>query len=80
VISETTLATVGERYISFPDLVQKGIVRSRMTLWRLIQDQDFPAGFMISPGRRAWAESEVDAWVKSRPVASTKTDHLRASA
>jgi predicted DNA-binding transcriptional regulator AlpA len=78
--AEAILAAVGERYISFPDLVAKGIVRSRMTLWRMVKDQAFPPGFMISPGRRAWAESEIDAWVRSRPVASTKADHLKATA
>jgi hypothetical protein len=30
-----------------------------MTLWRLIRDQGFPEGVLITPNRRAWDETAV---------------------
>lgn len=57
------------KFLNFTDLKARGIVGSRMTLWRLIKEHDFPPGLLISPNRRAWAEPDVDAWLASRPVA-----------
>jgi predicted DNA-binding transcriptional regulator AlpA len=58
-----------KRYISYPGLVDKGAVNSRMTLWRMIREHGFPEGIMITPNRRVWDEAEVDAWIASRPTA-----------
>lgn len=57
------------RLIRYPDLVAKGVVNSRMTLKRLIDNQGFPPGVLITPNSRAWDEEEVDAWIKARPSA-----------
>jgi predicted DNA-binding transcriptional regulator AlpA len=57
------------RLIRYPDLVAKGVVKSRMTLKRLIDDRGFPPGVLITPNARAWDEAEVDEWVKRRPAA-----------
>jgi predicted DNA-binding transcriptional regulator AlpA len=57
------------RLIGFNDLVAKGIVQSRMTLKRLIDNQHFPEGVLITPNSRKWIEADVDAWVAARPTA-----------
>lgn len=57
------------RLIDYNDLVTRGIVRSRMTLWRLIKTHGFPEGVLVTPNRRAWNEADVDAWIGSRPTA-----------
>lgn len=57
------------KLLRYPDLVAKGVVNSRMTLKRLIDGHGFPAGKLITPNARAWDESEVDAWLASRPTA-----------
>jgi predicted DNA-binding transcriptional regulator AlpA len=57
------------RLIRYNDLVAKGVVNSRMTLKRLIDDQGFPAGVLITPNARAWDETLVDDWIANRPVA-----------
>jgi predicted DNA-binding transcriptional regulator AlpA len=59
--------------IRYPALVAKGIVNSRMTLKRLIDTQNFPAGVLITPNARAWNEAEVDAWVAARPAARKRS-------
>jgi predicted DNA-binding transcriptional regulator AlpA len=57
------------KYLRFPDLKALGIVQSRMTLKRLIDDQGFPPGVLLTPNARAWTEAEVKDWLASRPVA-----------
>jgi predicted DNA-binding transcriptional regulator AlpA len=57
------------RLIRYNDLVEKGVVNSRMTLKRLIDARDFPPGVLITPNARAWDEAAVDAWIASRPAA-----------
>jgi predicted DNA-binding transcriptional regulator AlpA len=57
------------KLIRYNDLVEKGVVNSRMTLKRLIDTQDFPPGVLITPNARAWEEEKVDAWIAARPAA-----------
>jgi predicted DNA-binding transcriptional regulator AlpA len=38
---------------------------SRTTAWRLQQTGDFPKPYVVSPGRVAYRESEVEAWKAS---------------
>jgi predicted DNA-binding transcriptional regulator AlpA len=57
------------KLIRYNDLVARGVVASRMTLWRLIRECNFPEGKLITPNARAWDEAEVDAWIASRPTA-----------
>lgn len=37
------------KLLRYNDLVERGVVASRMTLWRLIREYDFPAGKLITP-------------------------------
>jgi prophage regulatory protein len=39
---------------------------SRTTLWRLAKAKHFPLAVAISPRRRGWRLSEIEAWVASR--------------
>lgn len=39
---------------------------SRTTAWRLQRSGDFPKPYVVSPGRVAYKESEVEAWKASR--------------
>jgi predicted DNA-binding transcriptional regulator AlpA len=54
-----------ERFISF-DEVHNRTGLSRTTIWRLEKIKDFPKSVRISPGRRAWRESDLDRWIASR--------------
>lgn len=40
---------------------------SDVSWWRLEKDNKVPKRRQISPGRVAWLESEVIAWMESRP-------------
>ncbi len=52
-------------------LIREPIVLDRIGLsstsrWRLERAGKFPRGIKISPGARAWLESDVDAWIAAR--------------
>jgi prophage regulatory protein len=55
-------------------LVKKPTVLARMTwsdttLWRRVRDGSFPQPIRISPGRVAWRESDIEAWITARAEA-----------
>ncbi|BCH01805.1 hypothetical protein MesoLj131b_38040 [Mesorhizobium sp. 131-2-5] len=52
--------------IPLHELPTKGINYSRNYIDRLIKDGKFPKPVFLSPRRRAFIESEIDAWVKAR--------------
>jgi hypothetical protein len=56
-------------FCRYDDLVAAGIVQNWTTLLRLIDDEQFPPGVMIGPNTRAWALSELQAWLACRPSA-----------
>ncbi len=61
-------------FLRYKDLVQRGIVNNRQTLWRWINNHDFPPGVLIGPNSRAWKSSDVDEWIDGRP--ETKKRHV----
>jgi Prophage CP4-57 regulatory protein (AlpA) len=59
-------------YLRFADLKNRNIVRNWTTLRRLIKEQGFPPGHRIGAAARAWKESEVKAWLRSRRIPPTR--------
>jgi predicted DNA-binding transcriptional regulator AlpA len=56
------------RVIAFDQLdPAKGLKYSRVHIMRLVRAGAFPAPLVLSRGRIAWAEQEIDAWLESRP-------------
>jgi predicted DNA-binding transcriptional regulator AlpA len=68
------------KLIHYADLVAKGIVNSRMTLKRIIDNQGFPPGIRVTPNSRAWIEEDVDAWIVGRPSARKPSTRIGAQA
>jgi predicted DNA-binding transcriptional regulator AlpA len=56
------------KLLRYPDLVTAGVVANRVTLGRLIKNQQFPPGRLLGPNTRAWTETEVEQWLASRPI------------
>ena len=54
--------------VRFRDLKDRNIVRNHPTLTRWIKLHGFPPGRLIGPNTRVWLESEVEAWIMSRPT------------
>jgi predicted DNA-binding transcriptional regulator AlpA len=56
-------------FVRYDDLVAAGFVASWTQLLRMIDDEGFPAGTMLSANVRAWRLDEVEAWLAARPTA-----------
>ncbi len=56
--------------LRYADLEAAGIVNNRVTLQNWIRDREFPPGQLTGPNSRTWGESEVLAWLASRPTAT----------
>jgi len=55
------------RFLSKPEVLDiTGL--SHVTQWRMEKRGEFPLRRQISPGRVGWLESEILAWIESRPV------------
>lgn len=46
--------------------VMKKTTLSRMTIWRYIQDGNFPKSIKLGPQRIAWIEDDIDKWINER--------------
>jgi predicted DNA-binding transcriptional regulator AlpA len=57
-----------ETHLTIEDLIALGIAASRQTVYYWIRQRDFPTGILMGPGRRCWAISEIQAWLKTRPT------------
>lgn len=54
--------------LRFRDLKDRRIVSNHVTLGRWIAKEGFPPGCMLGPNTRVWRESEIEAWLQSRPI------------
>jgi prophage regulatory protein len=57
----------GGRYLPWKE-VARTTGLSRTTAWRLQKRGEFPAPYIISPGRVGYREDEIEAWRASRDV------------
>jgi len=48
------------KILRYSDLVARGYVRNRTTLYRWIKQGIFPAGFMLGPNQRVWTEKQIE--------------------
>jgi hypothetical protein len=56
-------------YVRFSDLHDAGIVANWTILQRLIAEEGFPTGVMLSRNVRAWEISSIQRWLSERPTA-----------
>jgi predicted DNA-binding transcriptional regulator AlpA len=56
-------------FARFPDLKDAGITQNWTHLTRLINEEGFPPGVLLSRNIRAWDVEEVRRWLADRPVA-----------
>jgi prophage regulatory protein len=54
------------RLLRYPDLVARGIVNNRTTLFRWIAAGIFPRPMKIGPASNAWRERDIDEWIERR--------------
>ena len=49
------------------DVMKIAGIRSRTTIWRRVQNGNFPAPIDFGAGRIRWKANEIAEWVSSRP-------------
>lgn len=64
---DTTVETEAHAVVLYGDLAARfGVTFSKVHLARLEAKGQFPKRFHLTPGRCAWLQSEVRAWLASR--------------
>jgi predicted DNA-binding transcriptional regulator AlpA len=61
---------MAEKLIPLSTVLDRTGNPSATTLWRLRKRKAFPEPVAISPNRRMWRESEIDAWIAARTQSS----------
>ena len=56
-------------FVRYRDLKAAGLVANWPTLLRMIDEEGFPEGRLLSPNVRAWMLDEVERWLETRPTA-----------
>lgn len=56
--------------LRFADLKAAQVVTSWPQLKRLVDNQGFPSGYLLSPAVRVWDAAEVEAWLETRREAA----------
>ena len=51
------------RILSYPDLREKGIKKSRTQIWRMVRDGKFPKPFKFG-STNCWTEPEIDKLIE----------------
>ncbi len=72
------MATNTSRLIFKPELRQK-VGLSYTTIWNLMRQDRFPRSVIVTDGRVAWHEEEVDEWIQTLPRQRLKGDSAKPS-
>jgi prophage regulatory protein len=62
-------------YLRFNEVIRRTGL-SRMTIWRLERQGEFPNRRQLAKNCVGWVEEEVAGWMKSRPKAQPDTREL----
>jgi predicted DNA-binding transcriptional regulator AlpA len=63
-----------DRLIPLATVLERTGHMSTTTIWRMRRHKAFPEPVAISPNRKAWRESDIDAWIKARAIGSFDSD------
>jgi len=58
------------KFLSYPELKERGIPFSRPWLWRLEKEGRFPRRKYLGEKTICWDADEIDRWMKSRNVST----------
>ncbi len=58
------------------DSVCNRIGYGRSKLYSMLNTGEFPCGIKVGPRRVGWRESQVDAWIKSRPTVDLRKPEI----
>jgi predicted DNA-binding transcriptional regulator AlpA len=62
-----------EKLIPLAAVLERTGHTSATTIWRMRRANTFPEPVAISPNRKAWRETDIDAWVNARTPTSERS-------
>ena len=62
-----------EKLIPLAAVLERTGHTSASTIWRMRRANTFPEPVAISPNRKAWRETDIDAWVNGRTATSKRS-------
>ena len=57
---------MAEKFIPISEVQEMTGGISDTTIWRMRRAKQFPEPVSISPNRKAWRESDIEAWMNAR--------------
>jgi predicted DNA-binding transcriptional regulator AlpA len=72
---------MNDRLIRFKDLKERGIVPNHQTMSTWVKKNKFPPGRWLGNNSHVWTESEIQAWLETRPTKRpcvSNFDHWRS--
>lgn len=62
-----------DRIIRLPEVMRTIGIRGKSTIYRWVKNQEFPAPLSLGGSSVGWRESDVQAWMASRPSVTLPT-------
>ena len=69
---------MAEKLIPLAIVLERTGFISTTTIWRMRRAKQFPEPVAVSPNRKAWRESEIDAWLKARVAGQFNQEPIAA--
>lgn len=64
---------MADRIIRLPEVMQTIGIRGKSTIYRWVKNQEFPAPLSLGGSSVGWRESDIQAWMASRPSVTLPT-------
>lgn len=74
--TDPSITTSLPRFLRFRDIRDSRLINNWQTLARLIAEQGFPPGTLIGANTRVWTQTEIEAWLATRPTAAKALPHI----
>lgn len=62
-----------DRIIRLPEVMQTIGIRGKSTIYRWVKNKEFPAPLSLGGSSVGWRESDIQAWMASRPAVTLPT-------
>ncbi len=74
ILIERARHAISDRILRLPELCKK-TGRAPSTTWKDVHERTFPPPVRLGPRAVGWRESEVDAWLEARSIATRSADN-----
>ena len=68
-----------DRILDIKEVCRSKVSLGKSCVYDKVRKGEFPSPILLSKGRVGWRESEVDAWINSRPIVDLRKPAERAA-